>query len=225
MTSTDSSFQDLTSGSLGLSLDSTNNTHTVNGQSNESSLFDSLRYLPKAERGSPLENKTADLLYHYGKSDTFHGDPEFNQLTTSRRWPIAGEDIVADQMRSYSNPNALAVGGGTVSVSGNRGATRTGESISEYIWAYLDDRIPPLVVRVKDKGNTNRVAWEPLSSDRAQSVTGWVIVCMDGGTESQLGSVGASTLVYNDASGCSQYAVKANYANGVSGIAYIETAQ
>ena len=225
VTSTDSSFQDLTSGSLGLSLDSSNNTHTVNGHSDENNLFDSLRYLPKAERGSALENKTADLLYHYGKSDTFHGEAEFNQLTSSRRWPIAGEDIIAKQMRSYNNPDALAVGGGTVSISGDRGATQTGESISEYIWGYIDDRIPPLVVRVKDKGSSNRVAWEPLSSDRAVDVTGWIVLCMDGGTETQLASVGSSVLVHTDATGCSEYAVQARYAGGDSGISYIESAE
>lgn len=223
VTATNSSFQNMTSGNLGLNLDSSNNTHTVQGQADEEVLFDSLRYLPKAERGSVLENRTADLLYHYGKSDTFYGDPGFNTLTTSRRWPIAGEDIVAEQMRAYDNPTALAVGGGTVAVSGDRGAAAAGDSISEYIWSYVDHRIPPLVVRVKDKGSFNRVAWEPLSSFRKQTVTGWKVVCVDSG-ENVLVSLPAGTIVYNDSSGCRAYAVKAVYADGDSGFAYVETA-
>ncbi len=223
VSATNSSFQNMTSGSLGLNAGSSNNTHTVNGQSDEEVLYDSLRYLPKAERGSALEDKTADLLYHYGKSDTFHGDPGYNTLTDSRRWPMAGEDIVASNMRSYNNPNALRVGGGTVSVSGDRGATASGETISEYIWSYIDHRIPPLVVRVKDKGSFNRVAWEPLSSDRNATVTGWTVVCMDGGSASVLTSAAKDVLVHNDSSGCGSYGVRAVYADGESGVAYVET--
>jgi hypothetical protein len=163
-------------------------------------------------------------LYYQGRYDTFHGEDRYDEPTTARRWPIAGEDIIAANMRAYRNPTAYRVGGGTVDINGDRGATATGESMSEYFWGYTNDLVPPLVVRVKDKGAVHRVAWEHLSGSRRASVTGWKVVCVGAGN-AQLASLSVSQLTYDDDSGCESYAVKASYASGDSGIAYIESPQ
>jgi len=165
------------------------------------------------------------LLYYRGRYDSFHGEAGYDTLTTSRRWPLAGEDLIAANMRSYYNASALKVGGGTVIIDGDRGAAAAGESMSEYFWGYMNDKIPPLVVRVKDKGAINRVAWEHLTGSRRNAVTGWKVICVSTGS-SLLASLPENQLVYDDNSGnCTQYAVKASYVDGDSGIAYIETAQ
>ena len=170
------------------------------------------RYLPES------------LLYYRGKSDTFFGDVGYDQVTTTRRYPIAGEDIIARNMRSYSNPAAIRTGGGTVAISGDRGATAQGESMSEYFWGYLDDRVPPLAVRAKIKGEVNRVAWERLTGSRRDEVIGWKVICVSN-NNTELASLGATELVYIDSTQCADYGVKAVYATGDSGIAYVETAQ
>ncbi len=168
------------------------------------------RYLPESQ------------LYFRGKSDTFFGDVGYNQQGNVRRWPIGGEDIIADNMRSYHNPAAYKVGGGTVDIDGNRGATATGESISEYLWAYIDPLIPPLVVRVKNKGSFHRIAWEHLSSLRRANVTGWKVICVsDNNTE--LAALPETQLLFTYSQGnCTSYGVRAVYASGESGIAYTE---
>jgi len=177
---------------------------------NEPNIGQAPRYLPES------------LLYFRGQSDTFFGDVGYNQVTTVRRWPIGGEDIIADNMRSYHNPVAFKVGGGTVDVDGNRGATANNESISEYLWSYIDEKIPPLVVRVKDKGSYHRIAWEHLSSHRRSSVTGWQVICVSA-DDTVLVILPETQLLYeNSLVSCNQYGVKALYANGESGIAYIE---
>lgn len=163
------------------------------------------------------------LLYFRGRSDTFHGDLNYDQLTTSRRWPIPGEDIIAQNMRSYFNADALKVGGGTVVVDGNRGAAAIGESMSEYFWGYNNDLVPPLVVRVKNKGSYNRIAWEHLIGSQRDKVTGWKVLCASSANV-VLADLPVSQLTYNDASmACTQYAVLAKYAAGDSGIAYVES--
>ena len=96
--------------------------------------------------------------------------------------------------------------------------------MSEYFWGYLDDLIPPLVVRVKTVPNGQRVAWEHHSSERRDAVIGWRVSCMDGGAEQELASVPESQLVFVDDSGCSSFAVRAEYEAGLSGIAYVEHA-
>ncbi len=174
------------------------------------------------DAGSRPEYLPLKQLYFQGRYDTFHGDDGYDAPTTARRWPIPGEDVIASHMRSYRNPTALKVGGGTVDINGDRGAAAAGESMSEYFWAYINDKVPPLVVRVKDKGAVHRVAWEHLSGSRRSAVTGWKVICVSTGN-SQLAELGVSQLVYNDDSGCSSYAVKAVYADGDSGIAYTES--
>jgi hypothetical protein len=176
----------------------------------------------RSNQGSAPQYLPLSQLYYRGRSDTFFGDSGYDQLTTERRWPIGGEDIIAANMRSYNNPEAFAVGGGTVNIEGNRGAAASDETLSEYFWGYVDDYIPPLVVRVKDMSSYNRVAWEHLSSWRRDQVTGWKVICVSTGN-SVLASLSEDELQYNDASGCTQYAVKASYSGGDSGIAYVES--
>ncbi|MBV1861402.1 MAG: hypothetical protein KUG77_23485 [Nannocystaceae bacterium] len=175
------------------------------------------------DQGEAPQYLPSSQLYFRGRSDTFYGDTGYDVVTQARRWPIPGEDIIARNMAAYHNPEALIVGGGTMDLRGDRGAMADGESMSEYFWGYLDDLIPPLVVRVKTVSNGNRVAWEHHSSDRRDAVTGWRVSCMDSGEE-ELASVPESQLVYIDDSGCSQYAVRAEYEAGLSGIAYVESA-
>lgn len=176
----------------------------------------------EADQGVPPRYLPESLLYFRGKSDTFFGEPAYNTIGTARRWPIGGEDIIAANMRSYRNQAAFKVGGGTVDIDGNRGATAAGESISEYLWAYIDPLIPPLVVRVKNKSSYHRIAWEHLSSTRRAAVTAWKIICVSSGN-SLLASLPETQLRYQHSlNNCSRYGVKAVYADGESGIAYAE---
>ncbi|MGB0496067.1 MAG: InlB B-repeat-containing protein [Kangiellaceae bacterium] len=177
----------------------------------------------RSDTGTPPEYLPESLLYFRGRSDTFHGDDGFDTLTTSRRWPIPGEDIIAANMRSYFNAEALRVGGGTVEIDGNRGAVASGESMSEYFWGYTNEKVPPLVVRVKQKGENKRVAWEHLTGSRRSLVTGWKVICVS--TNTEIASLTVSQLTFTDTSSCTQYGVRASYANGDSGIAYTETAE
>ncbi|MBV1911063.1 MAG: hypothetical protein KUG78_17320 [Kangiellaceae bacterium] len=187
-------------------------TVSINDVSGESNTGTEPEYLPQSQ------------LYYQGRYDTFHGDDGYDSVTTSRRWPIAGEDIIAANMRSYRNPTAYRVGGGTVDINGDRGATASGESMSEYFWGYTNDKVPPLVVRVKDKGSVHRVAWENLSGSRKNSVIGWKVICSATGGN-VLASLSVNDLTYADDSGCQAYGVKATYASGDSGIAYTESPQ
>ncbi len=178
-----------------------------------------------ANRGAPPRYLPQTQLYFNGKSDTFWGDPKFSSKTTVRRWPIAGEDIIAKHMRSYQNTAALKVGGGTVSIDGNRGATSSSTSMSEYFWGYKDPLIPPLVVRVMKTNAGNHIRWEHfVTSAQRKRVTGWRVNCADLGSDQlkKLSELDLTTLRYFDQSNCQSYAVQAIYGDKLSGIAYIE---
>lgn len=203
------------------------------GGTNGAAFFDNVEFgegvaiadvADRPDVGSPPRYLPESLLYHRGRSDTFYGDAGVDQVGDARRWPIAGEDIIARNMGAYLNAEAIAVGGGTVEVRGDRGAMAPGETMSEYFWAYLDPHIPPLVVRVKAIQSGHRVAWEHHDSDRRAAVTGWRVSCLDD-VEDQLAELPESQLLYIDDSGCTDYAVRAVYDRAVSGIAYVETVQ
>ncbi|WP_444996193.1 InlB B-repeat-containing protein [Aliikangiella sp. IMCC44359] len=179
----------------------------------------------QANVGSPPRYLPETLLYFRGKSDTFYGDTGYDQVTTARRWPIGGEDIIAANMRRYDNPDAISVGGGTVHISGDRGAAQQGQSMSEYFWGYIDNKIPPLVVRVKNKESYHRIAWEHLSGLNKDSVAGWKVICVSD-NNNLLAVLEKDQLVYQDQQkSCTEYAVLAVYSDGDSGYAYVEVPQ
>ncbi|MBV1911062.1 MAG: hypothetical protein KUG78_17315 [Kangiellaceae bacterium] len=178
-----------------------------------------------ANRGTQPEYLPLSQLFYNGRSDTFWGDIGFSQKTNTRRWPIAGEDIMASNMRRYSNKNALKVGGGTVEIIGNRGAVADNTTMSEYFWSYTNRNIPPLVVRVATRGSLKSIRWEHFSTKSIKSrVTGWVINCADKGREKmvELARLPENQLAYNDKTSCRSYSVQAEYGSKLSGFAYIE---
>ena len=181
-----------------------------------------------ADRGAAPRYLPESQLYFNGRMDTFWGDGAEQVKTNVRRWPIAGEDIISRNMREYSNPKALRVGGGTVVIDGNRGAAHESQSMSEYFWGYTDPMIPPLVVRVNkeiNKPNIKRIAWEDFEGPAKQVVKGWAVYCYQRDTQKlqKLADVARMVFHFQDASQCSDYAVKAVYDSGESGIAYIES--
>jgi len=176
------------------------------------------------DQGTPPRYLPESQLYFNGRSDTFYGEPGSDEVTSSRRWPIPGEDIIARNMRAYYNRAALKVGGGEVEINGNRGAVASATSMSEYFWGYKDSLIPPLVVRVKKTAQGNRIAWEHFTGNQRQRVKGWQLYCAD--NQKILANLAEPQLSFTDKSGaCGAYAVRTIYEQGVSGIAYVEKAR
>ena len=78
------------------------------------------------------------------------------------------------------------------------------------------------MVRVKDMGGIHRVAWERHVGPNRDRVTGWKVICTASGN-STIATLDEDELAYIDDSGCGEYAVRAVYPGGTSGIAYRET--
>ncbi|MBT4762064.1 MAG: hypothetical protein HOO06_10235 [Bdellovibrionaceae bacterium] len=168
------------------------------------------------------QDNGADTRYFYGKQDLFYDDTNIKAKTSTRRWPSPGEDIIAKHMRSYDAPAALKVGGGTIHIKGDRGATASNETISEYFWGALKEEIPPLVIRVKKNGAESLILWEPLKSYRAKLVSGWKVYCMDDSTPQLLATFSKSTISFTHGTGCSSFSVTALYGSKESGFSYTE---
>ncbi len=182
-----------------------------------------------SDKGIKPEYLPVSLLYFRGRADTFYGDEYADKLTKVRRWPIAGEDIIAKNMRSYVNPKAFKVGGGETVIDGNRGGVKKGQNLSEYFWKYIKKEIPPLVVRVnKDingTANSYRIAWENFSGSTRDKVQGWQVNCVrENPFKLELiKKLSESELNHLYTGECEKFAVQAIYSTGISGIAYIES--
>jgi len=127
----------------------------------------------RVEDGSFLENAGqngaavgADVTTFVGKSGTFYGDEGYDQETNISMWPFPHEAQARDKMKNYSYSGTVR-GGSAKTLSGVRGFTADGETLTNYVWGYLGNTEPPfnIVALAGDKKVT--ITWQfPAIKDR-----------------------------------------------------------
>jgi hypothetical protein len=119
------------------------NCQTYNPQIN------GLLYLPRIEAGSTLTNAGlgANVISQMGVDGTFYGEIGYNTITSKVLWPWPYEDRIKTDMSSVSN----------------RGFCANKETLTNYIWGYLGNILPPFNV-VASSGNQKVVlSWDANS--------------------------------------------------------------
>ena len=118
------------------------------------------KYVTRLEPDNPLltagpDNSPigADLSYMHGKGGTTYGEPGYDQDTSVPMWPFPGERIMREKMAAYSYDNG--------NLTGNRGFCLPGQSLSNYVWGYLGNTVPPLQVQANQLAETVVVSWAP----------------------------------------------------------------
>lgn len=114
----------------------------------------SLEYLVRIENGSSYSGVASDsgdigatILYQYGVSGTFWGEPGYNTLTSTPLWPFPNEALIKTKMAEYTYDDGS---GGDPEITGARGFCATGTgldgvnpiTLTSYIWEYLGNEIP-----------------------------------------------------------------------------------
>jgi hypothetical protein len=152
-----------------------------------------LKYLPRIEKGSKSggaksagRDMGANLLYRIGGSGKLHGEPGWDQTTTTPLWPFPNEALWSGKMRGYT-----ASGPG-----GNRGfaALKSPTPLTDYVWGYLGNTVPPFNLRaIPAKGGAITLSWAPNTANA--DVVGYkVYLGTSSGDYRQAGYVGGKNV-------------------------------
>jgi hypothetical protein len=109
----------------------------------------SLKYLPRIEDGGDLDCAASDggdigatIMYRIGRDGTLWGEEGYDEMTDKPLWPFPNENMIKEQMRTYSYDNG--------NLRGDRGFCADGTglyggpiTLTSYIWEYLGSPCPP----------------------------------------------------------------------------------
>jgi len=145
-----------------------------------------IRYLTRIENDSNLSGLALDggdlgatVMTFMGKSGTFFGEEGYDVETNIPMWPFPFEDKIREMFADYSytgptytGPSDSRVEGPTESVSGARGFAFTGESLSNYVWGYLGNTVPPFNVTATAASETSvLIQWNPHADNARNTIT------------------------------------------------------
>ena len=116
-----------------------NTTIGAHDQTTINPLSNSLLYLPRIEDSSDLDGDASDsgdigatVLKKIGVSGALWGEKGYATTTDENLWPWPNEDIIQENMRTYSHPQ----------INSKRGFCADGKTLTKYIWEYLGNPIP-----------------------------------------------------------------------------------
>ena len=150
-----------------------------------------LKYILRQEAGSDFSgtgengaNRGATVLKRYGVSGTVWGDPGYNTLTGEDLWPFPYEAQIRADMRAYSPARGPA---------GNRGFCADGQTLTNYIWGYLGNAVPPLALAATPGEGRVTLNWAKPADIALPTIKGFNVYLVDGAQYSMLGTVNGNT--------------------------------
>ena len=140
-------------------------------------------YPVRIENGSNSDSLGlgATILFKRGASGTLWGETGYDDLLDDQLWPWPQEDEIKNKMA------AADVSSGGITVVGARGFAVPGQTLTNYIWGYLGNTVPPLNVQAKAKNAGVVVQWDPpvdlatITGFRIYNVTGEAKPVIPGG--------------------------------------------
>ncbi|EKD26367.1 MAG: hypothetical protein ACD_79C01239G0003, partial [uncultured bacterium] len=159
----------------------------------------SLKYLVRVEKGSDCSQAGsggsdigATIMTKIGTSETLYDEAGFNIDTGEALWPFPYETQIRSDMRTY-NPD----GTDTSKPDGLRGFCAEGQTLTNYIWGYLGNTVPPFNVKAQAGNKQVTLTWDPPAPISLQTITGFRIYDITNGTKTLIGTVnGNSTYTY-----------------------------
>ncbi|MFT7111274.1 MAG: hypothetical protein ACI843_002955, partial [Psychrobacter glaciei] len=169
------------------------NITNINPIQNESNPTGSLRYITRVERDTSLsaldqngDSLGATVLTFVGQSGTMFGEPGYDVETNIPMWPFPMENIIKEKMAAFSYTGDTYTGAwnnrivsGTGSINGARGFAVKGQSLTNYIWGYLGDVVPPFSVTAAADNNSILVQWQVSPSVSQNKITGYKVYDYD----------------------------------------------
>ena len=149
----------------------------------------SLMYLTRTESKSNLsesdkEGNTlgATVLTFLGFSGTLYGEAGYDSETGISMWPFPMEDIIQAKFSKYTYKGNTYEGGehnrsisGTGSISGEKGFAVSDQTLTNYIWGYLGNVVPPFNVTASIDNTEILLQWSESAPVQQSKITGYNI--------------------------------------------------
>lgn len=157
----------------------------------------SIKYITMLPRDSLLREKGlgAELLSMVGSSGTFYGQLNFDEETNIPMWPFPGEAMIQKHFGAF-NYEGTDRDGGTAGVNGSRGFAVDGQTLTNYVWGYLGNVVPPFNVKSVNGNEQVKLMWQPSAQTEQDQLSSYKIYDISSGESVLKATVDSGTLSY-----------------------------
>ncbi len=120
----------------------------------------------------------AEIMTMLGRSGTFYSEPGYDDETAIPMWPFPIESVAHSHFSQFRYTEDDR-NGGTAGLSGERGFAVAGESLSNYVWAYLGETVPPFKVASLAGHNQVRLYWQASADVEQSNLTEYKIYILE----------------------------------------------
>lgn len=152
-----------------------------------------LLYPCRTEPGSALQKMGKDggvcgptILKKIGVSGTAYGETGWNDVTDEDLWPFPNETKIRELMRETVK-----------GVSGEYGFCAEGETLTNYIWGYFGNAVPPFNVQATSGNGTVMLTWDPPADIALPTILGFNVYDVSGGVKILMGGTVTGNRTYS----------------------------
>lgn len=161
------------------------------------------KYLTMLPRDSLLRSAASDgsqmgaeLMTMRGKSGTFYGQPGFDDETNIPMWPFPGQDVAHQQFSAFSFTGTDR-DGGTAGIRGDRGFAVDNQTLTNYVWGYLGNVVPPFNLTATAGNSQVKLMWDVSAPLEQSELASYRIYQFIEGVKELKEEVAAGTLSYD----------------------------
>ncbi|HIJ39962.1 MAG TPA: SUMF1/EgtB/PvdO family nonheme iron enzyme [Deltaproteobacteria bacterium] len=194
------------------------------GSTDYDPLQNGLKYPVRIEQDSPLASAGQDgercgpeILKKIGVSGTLYGEPGWDKVTDENLWPFPNEKKIWELMRETVD-----------GVSGIYGFCGDWQTLTNYIWGYFGNTVPPFNVQAIPGDGTVSLSWDAPPEITLKTITGFNVYEVKNGARTLMGGTVTGNQTYSKTisglvSGRQyEFAVASiDKAKGESGLSYI----
>ncbi len=161
-----------------------------------------IKYVPLLPRDSELRTAGqsngrigAEVMTLLGASGTFYGELGYDDETNIPMWPFPGEDVIHQHLSDFSFLGTDR-NGGSAGINGARGFAVNGQTLSNYVWAYLGNTVPPMNVKSINGNNQVKLMWQASAPIEQSNISSYKIYDISNGSKILKGAVDSNVLSY-----------------------------
>jgi hypothetical protein len=120
----------------------------------------------------------AQLMTMLGRSGSFYGEPGYDDETSIPMWPFPIETSAHSHFKQFTFTGTDR-DGGTAGILGARGFAVEGETLSNYVWSYLGETVPPFNVTALAGQNQVRLYWQASAETQQANLKEYRVYLLD----------------------------------------------